>query len=127
MLLTMLLAQAVMPQAEATPTVESEIVVMGRRMDRWTGKYQIRGTRRKCSTKTSSGDLDIDKVGCVAFLECADRHQALVDAGDAKNIDRQTRVRLKQSAISTLKLCIADRRSFLLTQLAARRRPSGQR
>lgn len=121
MLMAMALATATISQA-ATPAVgEDEIVVMGQRLNRWTGKYQIRGARRKCSTKTSSGDPEIDRVGCVAFLECADKYQELTNAGDAKGIDSATRSTLKQQLISSMKTCIADRRIVLLRELSSRR------
>jgi len=121
MLMVIALATATISQA-ATPAVgEDEIVVMGQRLNSWTGRYQIRGARRKCSTKKSSGDREIDKVGCVAFLECADKYQELIDAGDAKDIGRATRATLKQELISNMKTCIADRRIILLRELSSRR------
>lgn len=121
MLIAMALATAKISQA-ATPAVgEDEIVVMGQRLTRWTGKYQIRGARRKCSTKISSGDREVDKVGCAAFLECADKYQTLTNAGDAKDINRDVRASLKQELINNMQTCIADKRIVLLRELSSRR------
>ncbi|MBB5711096.1 hypothetical protein [Sphingomonas xinjiangensis] len=121
MLMAMFLASATISQAATQAVEEDEIVVMGQRLNRWTGKYQIRGAKRKCSTKTSSGDREVDNVGCAAFLKCADKYQNLTDAGDGKGISKATRNVLKQDLIGKMKTCITDQRAVLLRELSARR------
>lgn len=43
MLMAMALATATIFQADTPAVGEDEIVVMGQRLNKWTGKYQIRG------------------------------------------------------------------------------------
>lgn len=119
-LFSLLLATAPVPPHGAA---EGEIVVMAHKLDRWTGKFEIRGARRQCATKTSSGDPDIDAIGCRAFLDCADRYQSETDASDERGIDRSIRRARKQGLIADMRECIADRRALLLTQLHERRAP----
>ena len=111
----------------ALPTPNDEIVVMGHKLDRWSGKFEIRGARRKCSTKTSSGDPEIDAVGCQAFLTCADQYQPETDASDERGIDPSTRRARKEALIAHMRDCIADQRVVLLTQLNERRTQSTPR
>ncbi len=123
-LLSLLLAA---PAVNYAPTGGDEIVVMGHKIDQWTGRFEIHGTRRKCSTKTSSGDPQIDQVGCQAFLSCADRYQPETDESDEKGIDRQTRQARKETLIAHMRACIADQRTILLTQLHEHRRGTSSR
>jgi hypothetical protein len=109
------------PVASSAPAGSDEIVVMGRKLDRWTGRFEIRDVHRKCSTRSSSGDPEIDQVGCQAFLSCADRYRPETDASDEKGIDRETRQARKETLIAQMRACIADQRSILLTELYDRR------
>jgi hypothetical protein len=117
-LLSLLLAAPVEPVASAP---NDPIVVMGRKLDQWVGKFEILGSHRKCRTTKSSGDAEIDGIGCQAFLICADQYQAETDASDEKGIDQPTRRVRRQIVIAHMQACIADRRKILLAQLHERR------
>lgn len=123
-----LLALLLMSTGEvAPPSADQDILVLANKLQRWTGKFQIRGTRRKCLTVTSSGDTEVDHVGCEAFLACADQYQAETDASDERRIDKETRRARKATLIGHMKDCISDQRVVLLAQLKALRlRPSGE-
>ena len=118
-LLSLLIGAAAPPAA--TPAPNDEIVVMAHKLDGWSGRFEIRGVRRKCSTKTSTGDPDIDAVGCQAFLTCADQFQSETDASDERGIDPTTRRARKESLIAHMRDCISDRRIVLLAKLHERR------
>ncbi|WBO22397.1 hypothetical protein [Sphingomonas abietis] len=109
------------PTMASPPPADDAIVVMGRRLDQWVGTFEIRGTHRRCTTKSSSGDPAIDRVGCQAFLSCADQYQAETDASDEKGIASATRRARKEGLIADMRACIADQRMVLLRQLDAHR------
>lgn len=115
------------PEDAAPPPADEDIIILANKLQRWTGKFQIRGTRRKCATVTSSGDAEIDEVGCQAFLACADQYQPETDASDARGIDSETRRARKTTLITHMRECISDRRVVLLRQLNARRSASRAR
>jgi hypothetical protein len=105
-------------------TVESqqkEIVVVGQRLSHWTGKYAIRGSKLRCITKTSSGDRDIDALGCGAFDACADQLASRIAATDEKTLPKEVRVSMKESVERDLSICVAEKRVVLIRELAKHR------
>ena len=120
MLLWLMMALATV-QAAPTSPAQDEIVVIGQRLSRWMGKYEIRGARMKCSTKTSTNDVEIDAIGCQAFQMCADALQSRITASDNNELDRGTRIALKAEIKRDLTDCVKDRRAELIADLAARR------
>ena len=108
-------------QAAPTSPAQDEIVVIGQRLSRWTCKYEIRGAKMKCSTKTSTNDVEIDAIGCQAFQMCADALQSRIIASDDTELDRGTRLAMKAELKRDLTDCVKDRRAELIAGLAARR------
>lgn len=108
-------------QAMSAPE-ETEIVVIGQRLSHWTGKYAIRGSKLRCSTKTSSGDRDIDALGCKAFDTCADQLASQITATDKKSLPKDTRLEMKESVKRDLSTCVASKRVTLIEELASQRK-----
>ncbi len=105
-------------------TVESEqreIVIVGQRLAHWTGKYAIRGSKLRCFTKTSSGDRDIDALGCRAFDACADQLASRIAATDEKALPKEVRLSMKERVKRDLSICVAEKRVFLIGDLAKQR------
>ena len=108
-------------QAAPMTATQDEIVVIGQRLSRWTGKYEIRGAKMKCSTKTSTKDIEIDAIGCQAFRMCADTLQSRIAASDDTQLDRKARLAMKVELRRDLTDCVMVRRAELIEALAARR------
>ena len=105
-------------------TVESdqkEIVVVGQRLSHWTGKYAIRGSKLRCITKISSGDREIDALGCGAFDACADQLAHRIAATDEKTLSKEVRLSMKESVKHDLSICVAEKRVVLIGELAKKR------
>lgn len=100
---------------------ENEIRVIGQRFSQWSGKYQIRGSRIKCSTKNSTKDPEIDAIGCEAFSMCAVALQPRIAASDDKALDRNARLALKSGIKHDLGQCVQQERTRLIAALATRR------
>jgi propanediol dehydratase small subunit len=120
MLLLLMMTLATDQTAPMSPA-QDEIVVIGQRLSRWTGKYEIRGAKMKCSTKTSTKDIEIDAIGCQAFQVCADTLQSRIAASDDTALDRRARLSMKVEIKRDLTECVKDRRAELVAALAARR------
>lgn len=120
MLLMLMMTLAADQAAPMSPT-QDEIVVIGQRLSRWTGKYEIRGAKMKCSTKTSTKDIEIDAIGCQAFQICADTLQSRIAASDDTQLDKKTRLAMKVELRRDLTDCVMVRRAELIEALAARR------
>lgn len=119
-MLILLTAFLVAQQAAIAPE-QTEIVVIGQRLSHWTGKYAIRGSKLRCSTKSSSGDRDIDALGCRAFDYCADQLAPQIAATDEKSLPKATRLTMKESVKRDLSTCVASKRITLIEELAAHR------
>ncbi|WP_174278390.1 hypothetical protein [Sphingomonas bacterium] len=120
----MLLLMTALLAAQQVPVEpeQADIVVIGQRLSHWTGKYSIRGSKLRCATKSSSGDGEIDALGCKAFDTCADQLSSRIAASDDEAISKEVRVTMKEGIKHDLSLCVADRRSILVAELADRRR-----
>jgi hypothetical protein len=72
-LLMMALAQTGAAPATAVQAEEPEIIVIGRRARavRWDWRVDKAGRLTKCKITKSSGDREIDQIGCDATRRCA--------------------------------------------------------
>lgn len=59
-------------QATSIPaaTPQQEIVVIGRRLNKWRGKVSGTATGSRCKTTKSTGDRDLDKIACDSLRYC---------------------------------------------------------
>ncbi len=116
-MLLLMTALLVAQQVPVRPD-QADIVVIGQRLSRWTGKYSIRGTKLRCATKTSSGDRDIDTLGCRAFETCGDQLESRIAATDEKSLPKDVPVSMKESVKRDLSICVADKRVIFIGELA---------
>ena len=116
-----LTAALLVAQQAIVGSEQTEIVVIGQRLSNWTGRYAIRGSKLRCSTKTSSGDRDIDTLGCRAFEACADQLASQIAATDEKSLPKDVRVSMKESVKRDLSICVADKRVVFIGELAKER------
>lgn len=70
--------------AASVPVAEPEITVIGRKLATWRGNWAVKRGQAQCRTRKSTGDREIDALGCAAMLLCVpkfqDQFQALADA-----------------------------------------------
>ena len=109
------------PPAAPHAVEMKEIVVIGDRLKSWKGKFAVRGTRSTCKTTVSTGDAEIDAIGCQAMAICLPPMQARIIASDAKGIDRDIRKQMKAALGSELARCSQNRRDALVIELVDRR------
>lgn len=117
-LLVLLAGQTGLP---AQAVVDQEIVVIGRKLDRWTAQYVVRGARIDCRTEKSTGDQEIDAIGCSAFNACVGQLRGRIDESDRKDLKKGTRKRMKAAIKRDLAACVSVQRDELIADLVDRR------
>ena len=98
-----------------------EIVVVGKRLKSWRGKATIKGSKASCKTSVSTGDKEIDLIGCQALEVCLPPFQTRVDASAAKGISSAVRKEMVAALNRDLADCVRERRSVLVADLVDRR------
>lgn len=122
MLLTLLLLSSVhSAQPAPPPQVARDIVVIGRKLQRWQSKYFVRGRQLGCQTRKSTGDAEIDAIGCAAFETCVTRLRPQIDESDRPDLDKSSRKRMKVLLKQRLSACVKEQREQLIGELAERR------
>ncbi len=120
MLILALTALAAITQV-APPSSDQEIVVIGRRLQSWSGKYSIKGSKMSCRTKRSTGDRAIDAIGCSAFETCAGQLESRIRASDVSGLARDARMTMKAAIKQDLSACVSTRRTELIAELSSQR------
>lgn len=108
--------------AAVDSNMENEIVVIGERLKKWTGKYKIRGEAMDCKTVNSTGDSEIDAIGCAAARSCATKLNPQIMASDDVLLNGKLRKALKKTLKIDFVNCVQEDRAILIQQLAASRR-----
>jgi hypothetical protein len=118
------LALAFIGQAE--PVIETvddkEIVVVGQKLDRWQGEFSLRGEKLKCKTKRSSGDKQIDLLGCEAIKLCIMPLQSRLTESDNKALGVARQKELKKEIFDDFTVCGKETRARLVADFVAQRK-----
>ena len=118
----LLLATLLLVSAQDAPPVEdSPITVIARRLNAWRGKFNIHDGAVSCVTKKSTGDKDIDAVGCDALTTCVVRFKDRIIASAERSTPAETRRQLGEAVNKDIVACLTDERARLVGELADRR------
>ena len=123
MLTLALLAMQVPPPGISAPVdpAADEIVVIGRKLKTWRGSVRSNRRGTSCRTRTSSGDPQIDAIGCAAMLHCWPATLPRFQASTAKGIAPADRKRLQTDANAALVSCLTIEHRTRVEALADRR------
>lgn len=124
MLIAALLAAAATAPAPP-PAQESDIIVLANKLKQWNGRFSVKGTKVTCKTILSTGDREIDAIGCQAFETCVPRLRSQIDATDARGLDKDLRARMKEDVKRDLGACVMAERQRLIELLADKRAAAG--
>jgi hypothetical protein len=120
-LLSLLLSAGQAAPAPRPPAVAQDITVIGQRLRRWTARYEVRGSRVSCRTRRSTGDGEIDAIGCRAFEACILQLRPRIEESDRTDLERSVRRDMKEAIRRDLGTCVDARRDALIADLADRR------
>lgn len=105
--------------APAAPA--DEIVVIGERLKAWRGKFGTKKGVASCRTTKSTGDKEIDAIGCSALSACIAPHVAQMQAIADMKLPKAERNRRLTDAMQPVGACVVEKRSDAIAELAARR------
>jgi len=108
-------------EAERNTAKDQEIVVIGERLKDWEAKFRTKGGQTTCRITKSTGDEQIDAVGCQAMTICFDKHMSdLVAASNAKGSrDEKRAIRKRTNQLFTN--CTMSQRDRLIENLVDQR------
>ena len=122
MLALLLLLQTPAPApVPATDPVAQEVTVIGRKLGTWRASMTSGRGGLSCRTKKSSGDPEVDAIGCASMLHCWPAALPRLEASTAKGVTRADRRRLQAEAGSALAACGEAQRRERIDALALRR------
>jgi hypothetical protein len=117
----LLQAQAAAPPANLPAEAQQEIVVIGQRLAQWrNGVRELPNGAIQCTTVRSSGDREVDQLGCSAMSVCYREVQPALTAAR----QRQARDRMPAAGhpiYRQLGACVRTQNDLLTAQLAERR------
>lgn len=125
--LALLMTQAV-PAPAVEPEPETEVVVVGERLKRWKGRLSDTIGIRSCKTVQSTGDAEIDRIGCRALGDCYVplKPRIVVATRDAGR-DEEARKAALAPIYAEAGTCVKARRTTLIAEFVAARRGAAAR
>ncbi len=117
----MMLAALLLLQA-ASATAADEVVVIGRRLDSWEAKFRSGRKGKQCRVTRSTGDAEIDRIGCVAMEACMPIFQSRTAATNDRGIRPEVKKMMQTSLYAELTTCVKRERTAGIAALVARRK-----
>lgn len=108
--------------AEPEFSEDQEIVVTAKRLDKWQGKFSLRGVKFKCKTSKSTGDKGIDAIGCNAIRQCLVPLQLRLTESDDKALGDNRRRELKKAIFDDLGECVKETRQTMVAEFVSQRK-----
>lgn len=114
-------AQAAGQPREVPPAVAKQVPIIAGKLRNWRGVWGAVDGKLACKTVKSTGDKDIDKIGCNALVACIKPHyKQLKTIADSKasEADKKRRISAK---LKTLDPCLHEHRGNGIAALAVAR------
>lgn len=103
------------------PPAAADVVVMGEKLKNWRASVRERKGRMVCTTKTSTGDRELDAVGCNAMATCLTQLKPRLNATLDKRLAAADRKSLRDAVDRDLFTCVTTNRDTAAAALAERR------
>ena len=122
--LLLIAAQAAAPAAvpqNIDPKVAAQVPVIAGKLQQWQGMWGAAGGKLACKTVKSSGDEEIDALGCASMIACVKPEfaalKAIADGAGTKE-DKQRKISAKLAALQP---CMKAHRGQGIAELALKR------
>lgn len=120
----LVIAQAGVPAAVAQkvdPKVAAQVPQIASKLAQWRGTWAAVQGKLACKTVKSSGDEEIDAIGCYATLTCVrPAYPALRAIADGKGSEADKKAKMR-AKLDTLDTCLKERRGQGIAALATKR------
>jgi hypothetical protein len=117
LLATTLQAAAPVPN----PATAGDVVVMGEKLKNWRASVRERKGKMVCTTKTSTGDRELDAIGCNAMATCLTQLKPRLTATLDKTLEAAERKLLRDAVDRDLFTCVTSNRDAGAAALTERR------
>ncbi|MEY4953169.1 MAG: hypothetical protein RL299_1593 [Pseudomonadota bacterium] len=121
LLLAFALLGAASAQDVAEQPQEAEITVIAHKLKNWRGDWTLRGDKIVCKVRKSTGDRQIDAVGCEAFVVCLTPRVPQFKAISDSKLERKVKDAQVLEEMKAAIPCIDQERSDRIAALADRR------
>lgn len=100
---------------------DDEIVVIGRRLQNWRATFRMKKGVMQCRVKVSTGDVEIDRIGCAAMEACFPDAIPRYEAANDRALSADVRKHGTDAINQELGACVLAKRTASIAELAARR------
>ena len=100
---------------------QNEIVVIGDKLKNWTAKVRSKDGKWTCKTTRSTGDVQIDAIGCDAMTFCMKATEMAVEMQAIQQLKRKERKARQKALNKAFGSCTFEKRADMINELAARR------
>ena len=120
----LLAAQATAPAAaprEIDPKVAAQVPVIAGKLEQWRGAWGAAGGKLACKTVRTSGDEEIDALGCASMIACVKpEYAALKTIADGKATVEEKKRQIG-AKLAALQPCMKAHRGQGIAELALKR------
>lgn len=109
------------PSAAASLSTQDEIRVIGRKLRDWRGAIKLGEHAAACVTKRSTGDRDIDQIGCDAMTACVPPFEAELKDAYTRTTDKTVRGQRSADITRRMTACFEAQHDARIAALADRR------
>lgn len=114
-------APAGVDTSKVDPKVAAEVPKITEKLRNWRGTWAAVDGKLACKTVKTSGDEDVDKIGCFATLTCVKpAYPELKAIADAKATDEQKKIKMR-AKLDSLQPCMSRHRGQGIAELALKR------
>jgi hypothetical protein len=109
------------PTRNIDPRVAAQVPVIAGKLNQWRGAWGVAGGKIACKTINSSGDEEIDALGCASMIACVKPAFPVLKAiadGPGTTEDKQRKLSTK---LATLQPCMKEHRGQGIAELALKR------
>lgn len=107
--------------AAVPPFTQDEIRVIGRKLRDWRGAIKLGDHAAACVTKRSTGDRDIDQIGCDAMTACVPTFEAELKDAYTRTPDKAAQAQRTADIARRMTACFESRHDASIAALADRR------
>ena len=122
--LVLVIAQAGAPVAMAEkvdPKIAAQVPVITDKLAQWRGTWAAVQGKLACRTVKTTGDEEIDAIGCYATLSCVKpAYPELKAIADGKGTEPEKKAKMR-AKLDTLDICMKERRGQGIAALALKR------
>lgn len=105
----------------ADEAVTNQIVVIGSALKSWKGRVKKRNGELVCDVRKSTGDAQIDRIGCDAMLTCMAPIVPEIEAVATSDQPRKQRKAAMAKLVEAQGECVLDQRAAGIDALARKR------